>query len=99
MKVTSAVKNFYIITYDIIEDRVRNRILKAMKGVGYHVQKSVFECHLDEEQINHIKNRLLKEIDEEKDSIRIYRIRHEGDIHVEILGLGEVPEEKQLTII
>lgn len=99
MKVMSAAKNFFIITYDIIEDRVRNRVLKVMKGVGYHVQKSVFECHLDDEQIKHLKTRLLKEIDEEKDSIRIYRIRHEEDALIEILGLGEVAEEKQLTIV
>jgi hypothetical protein len=43
--------------------------------------------------------KLLHEIDEDKDSIRIYCIEHESDAEVEILGTGEEFEESQLTIL
>lgn len=99
MKDISADKYFVIITYDIVDDRMRNRILKKMKGMGFHVQKSVFECFLDDDRIERLKQILLSEIDEEIDSIRIYKLKEKNITNIEILGVGELTEDRQLTIL
>ncbi|TVQ95835.1 MAG: CRISPR-associated endonuclease Cas2, partial [Desulfovibrionales bacterium] len=35
---------FYVVCFDIVDDPIRYRVAKALKGTGYRVQKSVFEC-------------------------------------------------------
>lgn len=38
--------NLYLMVYDISNDRERYRVEKTLKGYGFRVQKSVFECRL-----------------------------------------------------
>ncbi|RMF59904.1 MAG: CRISPR-associated endonuclease Cas2 [Calditrichaeota bacterium] len=92
-------KHFYVISYDVVKDRSRTRIMKLLKGHGFHVQKSVFECILTEKQIEQLQKRLLKYIDEETDSIRIYRLCGECEKQVTVLGCGEVSELPLVTIV
>lgn len=99
MKDSGVRKFFVIVTYDIVKTKKRTRVMKLLKGSGYHVQKSVFECFLDEGQLEFLRVKLSQEIDEEHDSVRIYRIPDNRQTDVEILGVGEIPEEAQLTII
>ena len=37
----------YAVVYDITSDRERGKVDKLLKGFGFRVQKSVFECRLD----------------------------------------------------
>ena len=37
-------------------------------------------------QLTQLKSKLLEIIDEEKDSLRIYRLGHDSDKHIEVLG-------------
>ncbi|MBU0567270.1 CRISPR-associated endonuclease Cas2 [bacterium] len=37
----------YAIVYDISSDSERARVDKTLKGFGFRVQKSVFECRLN----------------------------------------------------
>lgn len=41
----------YVISYDISEDKRRNRIAKLLEGYGCRVQYSVFECHINEKRL------------------------------------------------
>ena len=34
---------FYLICYDVVNDRRRNRVSRLLEGYGLRVQKSVFE--------------------------------------------------------
>jgi CRISPR-associated protein Cas2 len=43
-------------------------------GYGQRVQQSVFECTLTPEQLIQFEHRLLKQINIEEDSLRIYRL-------------------------
>lgn len=42
---------FIIVAYDIVDNKRRTRLAKGMKSYGYRVQKSVFECQLDDDYL------------------------------------------------
>ena len=68
-----------IITYDVStvtaagRKRLR-RVAKVCESTGQRVQNSVFECKVDQMQLEELERRLLAEIDEKEDSLRLYRL-------------------------
>lgn len=81
--------SLYVISYDITETRVRNKISKILEGYGRRIQFSVFECELEEKIFSRLYERLLEQtIDSESDSIRIYRLC--GKCTGEIMTIGTV---------
>ena len=65
----------YLISYDIENNKKRQKIAELLKGYGERVQYSVFECHLTKNELEKIKSYILKEVQlEKKDSVRIYLI-------------------------
>ncbi|MBI1986843.1 MAG: CRISPR-associated endonuclease Cas2 [Nitrospinae bacterium] len=60
-----------VIAYDIVDDKKRMRVAKELENFGrrVRVQKSVFECLLDERRFLDMKQRVEKLIDLEKDSV------------------------------
>jgi len=69
-----------LVSYDVstetTEGRRRlRRVAKICLDFGQRVQKSVFECRIDQAQLETLQHRLLQEIDETEDSLRFYRIR------------------------
>ncbi len=99
MRDMSIDREYVIIAYDIVDNRSRTRIMKLLKGYGQHTQKSVFECYLDSGQLQELKLKIAREIDEEKDSVRFYRLAQKEVTRIEILGYGEVYEEPQLVLL
>lgn len=63
-----------LVTYDISSDRSRTAFHKFLKEYGLNTQKSVFEFDVDEQAIRDIMARADSLIDEDSDSVRIYRI-------------------------
>jgi len=63
---------FVVVSYDIVDNRKRNKIAEILKDYGKRVQYSVFECNLDKKYINKIIEELMPFIDEEVDSLKIY---------------------------
>ncbi|MFZ0391523.1 MAG: CRISPR-associated endonuclease Cas2 [Calditrichia bacterium] len=83
-----------LISYDIgMEDkqgakRLR-RVAKICKNYGQRVQYSVFECSLDPAQWIMVRNLLISEIDEEKDSLRFYFLGANWKKRIEHIGIKE----------
>lgn len=81
-----------IITYDVNtqnpegERRLR-KVARACQDYGQRVQYSVFECTVNEAQLERLRHRLLKIIDEEHDSLRIYHLRGGRSGAVETYGI------------
>ena len=80
-----------LITYDVNtatpEGRRRLRkVSKACEDYGQRVQNSVFECEVDAGKLLLVKDRLIKIIDAEKDSLRFYILGNEGRKKVEHFG-------------
>lgn len=80
-----------IVTYDVStesrEGRKRlRRVAKICEGIGQRVQKSVFECRVDLMQYEELERKLLAEIEQKEDSLRIYRLTEPVKLHVKEYG-------------
>ena len=89
---------FTVISYDVVSDKQRSKVLKLLKGYGTHVQYSVFECDLNEQQLATLKRELAALVDANTDSVRLYRLDPPGVRRIEILGIGLVSTEP-ITIV
>ena len=80
-----------LVTYDVSTEtpggkRRLRRVARACRDWGQRVQYSVFECDVDPAEWVKLRDRLVKEIDHDKDSLRFYflganwqgRIEHVG---------------------
>lgn len=73
----------YVAVYDISDDRERRKVEKILKGFGFRVQKSVFECRLEPK----IKQKLIRKLNTlniQTGFVKIYRL--ETLIGSEIIG-------------
>ncbi|MEW6509189.1 MAG: CRISPR-associated endonuclease Cas2 [Bacteroidota bacterium] len=63
----------YLITYDIDDDKQRDKISKVLENYGVRVQESVFECNLSSANYKEVVDRISKIISESA-NIRFYPI-------------------------
>jgi CRISPR-associated protein Cas2 len=80
-----------LITYDVSiihEDGQRRlrRVARACQDYGQRVQYSVFECILDPAKWTVLRDRLIREIDKEKDSLRFYFLGSNWKRRIEHIG-------------
>lgn len=80
-----------LVAYDVTTDtaagrRRLRRVAKVCEGYGQRVQKSVFECLVNEVQHEQLLARLLAEIDATEDSLRVYRLREPREHFVQSYG-------------
>ncbi|ROQ92054.1 CRISPR-associated endonuclease Cas2 [Desulfosoma caldarium] len=86
---------FYVVCFDISDDRTRYRVAKVLKGYGYRVQKSVFECpRLTEKKLLTLMDRVDRLIDHTTDTVRFYRQCEACLKSFEHVGLGLTPERQ-----
>lgn len=80
-----------LVTYDVEtttsagKKRLR-KVAKSCMGRGQRVQNSVFECLVDPAQFTELKQKLVKIIDPECDSLRFYFLGSNWKSHVEHVG-------------
>ena len=65
---------FVVVSYDIVDNSRRNRMANLLLDYGRRVQKSVFECDLDEKNLDRMIEEATDCIDAEEDNLRIYRL-------------------------
>jgi CRISPR-associated protein Cas2 len=90
---------FIVVSYDITDNKRRSRIAKALKGYGFRVQDSVFECHPDEREYEEMKKELEKLALKEDDSLRYYQLCGNCQLKVQVVGIGEVTDEEDVVVI
>ncbi len=81
-----------LVAYDVATDTAEGQrrlrhVARACLDFGQRVQKSVFECSVSEMEYEKLKQRLLKRINEEEDSLRIYKLQTPKERFVEHYGL------------
>lgn len=89
-----------VITYDIADDRRRERLSLFLSGYGPRVQLSVFEAALaratDEEDL---RRGIRALIDPEEDQVRIYRLDVGTADGVLIIGAREIEERRDWFVV
>ncbi len=96
-----ANEHLYIVTYDIAEPKRWRRVFKSMKGYGYWLQLSVFQCRLTARRRIEMVMRLEKLIQPAEDHILILDLgpAEKVDPRVESLGKTyEAPTRKAIIV-
>ncbi len=88
---------YVLISYDVATEgngkkRLR-RVAKTCQNFGQRVQYSVFECIVDPAQWTVLRQRLIDEIDQEKDSLRFYFLGSNWKHRIEHIGAKEIFEQ------
>lgn len=83
---------FVIVAYDVnvTSEKGKARLRKVAKecvNYGQRVQNSVFEVNLDYGKFLQLKDRLIKLIDADKDSLRFYYLGDKWKKRVEHIGV------------
>lgn len=81
-----------VVCYDVNTEtkegrRRLRRVAQVCKNYGQRVQKSVFECQVDEMKFESLRRKLLKEVKLEFDNLRFYRLTEPRENRVEEYGL------------
>jgi CRISPR-associated protein Cas2 len=68
------VSEFFVVCFDVRDKHRLRKVSRELENFGYRVQYSLFECLLDEKDLQTLKKRLAKLIDPELDQVRYYRL-------------------------
>lgn len=76
---------FLIVCYDVETvsapgRRRLRRVAKLCESHGQRAQKSVFECRMEKARFLEFEAKLLRIIDAERDSLRIYVLDHDAEV-------------------
>ena len=67
-------KHFYVVAYDIGDNKRRDKVMKLMESMGARVNYSVFECMLTEVQYKRMVEKLSKIVVVPDDWVNVYPI-------------------------
>ena len=93
-----------LVSYDVstVDAAGRKRLRKVAKecvNYGQRVQNSVFEVDVDYGTFLKLKDRLMKIIDEEQDSLRFYYLGNNWKRRVEHIGAKETYDPEGCLIL
>ena len=93
-----------LISYDVstADKAGKTRLRKVAKECQNHaqrVQNSVFEADLDYSTFMKLKDRLIKLIDQEHDSLRFYYLGNNWDKRIEHIGAKETYDPEGVIVI
>ncbi len=87
---------FILISYDITDNKTRRRVMKYLLNYGKRVQKSVYECHITDKQLDDIKNDLKALITSGIDRVRYWEICKACLDNFEVFGMGSIDAEDDI---
>ena len=93
-----------LVTYDVSTEtpagkRRLRRIAEACLDFGQRVQQSVFECSVNEMQYEELTRRLLSIMDEDEDSLRVYRLAQPKEQFMRAYGIDTATDfDKPLVL-
>ncbi len=94
-----ANKIFYVVVYDISNNKRRVKLHTALMNYGSPVQYSVFECLLEKDEYIKMKQIVRKIIRPRLDHVRYYPMCAACRDKIEVIGRTEVVAEKELIVV
>jgi CRISPR-associated protein Cas2 len=92
-------RKFFLISYDISNDRRRLKTARCLEALGERVQFSVFEVYLTPVELEKALRKMNKLLKPADDSLRIYTLCESCRGKVRTLGLGKVTPPPGVTIV
>lgn len=92
-------KGFVVVSYDVPDDRRRQKLAQVLLDHGSRVQYSVFECVLTPKQWERLRKRIEAIVDEERDRVRFYHLCEACVGRIELLGEGKIEEDVEVYIV
>jgi len=89
---------FIVAVYDIANEKRLRRVATTMKDYGVRVQRSVFECIVEKEQLSRLTEEMRHLIDSEQDKVRIYSLCNACQRQVQIFGTGDITIDPDIYI-
>jgi len=93
------MSTFYMICFDVCDPKRLRQVAREMENFGKRVQLSVFECILDDNELNNLLNRIETLINKDEDSIRCYPLCPKDIKGVMIDGRGEITSDPDFHVI
>jgi CRISPR-associated protein Cas2 len=90
---------FWVIVYDISDDRRRTRLHDALLDFGTPVQYSVFECWLTPETLKKMRARVRKILRPRKDHVRYYYLCAACAGRAQTTQAGELTHPKEVIVV
>ena len=94
-------RRHYLITYDVSDDKRRNRVFQTLRDHGDHAQYSVFFCQLTAMELAALRGQLIEFIHPRQDQVLIVDL---GEAHnpldagLESLGRRYLPPTRVLVV-
>ncbi len=93
-----------LVSYDVnTQDKDGRRrlrkVAKTCEGCGQRVQLSVFECTVSEMEFERLRDRLVRIINPESDSLRIYHLRGNRESYLESFGRDSYVDFEEPLIV
>ena len=96
-----ASERLYVVAYDIADRKRWQKVFKTMKGYGYWLQLSVFQCRLTARRRFEMTERLEATIKPSEDHIVILDLGPADRIEPRVESLGktyEAPERRAIIV-
>jgi CRISPR-associated protein Cas2 len=90
---------FYMVCFDIRDDRRLRRVSDELENFGQRVQRSVFECWLDGKDRQALQARLRDVIDPAVDEVRFYSLSPKDLRNVVVDGPGSITVDTDYHMI
>ncbi len=87
-----------LVVYDIPDDRRRYKLSKFLEGQGRRVQKSVFECFMDLEEMRRLLPKVERLVEPKEDNVRFYWMNESAMKHILTIG-SQKPQPPEAAII
>jgi CRISPR-associated protein Cas2 len=98
----AAVRNTYLVCYDIADDKRLRKVFKTMRDFGDHLQYSVFECQFTPTDMAHCRAALSDLIHHTEDQVLFIDLgptEGRGDRVITALGQAYSPVDAPCLVI
>jgi len=90
---------FYLVCYDISNARRLRRTAKILENFGLRIQKSFFQCEMEQKRMLDLRDQVLKVIDTGKDYFFIYPLCEDCSRKALTDGKGEIVRLESFEIL
>jgi CRISPR-associated protein Cas2 len=92
-------RNFYLLTYDIADNKRRQKIARLCEAVAERVQESVFEAYLTPDELSKLLKKTARRFKDEEDSLRVYLLCAACREKVATFGQGKVTPPPAVVVV